>query len=499
MSRLNRSTRRVAGLRVCGVAAIAVLLPGASSLADDASGKLPLSAPVKVLETQPAPPQAEGAMTAQAPRPQPTLPSGKLPQYQFGDNLGPAAASDELQNPKLRFQLALPSRRVLVEAAITIDGGPFRMARESRIEDIIKAAATKPEQVETPEEAAPDPAETTAAEEDAGEDAENPEPSQASTPRYSPADSAAEFVRRYLAATGRAPSTEEVRWLLAERIDGPVLLMLNDNFQRFRAHQRPVFHVLDRDRDGAVSPEELQQAVASFLECDFNRDGIVDALEIAKAADDPRLKNSERSAAGKLIDRGADAAATPDLTLAVSFNTADPTQSTIAVTAAGGALQDAASAAAVNGETITLPLNEAILAFSAVQSQASDQISLGAVNDGYPLLPVIDPNDDGRFTVRELRELVATLQEFDRNRDGWLTADETPPTIRVCFGLGPSVHRELAGIRTVNPPSAAPPVNAPAWFTRSRPGPRHRGDADRACSPAATSCSRACPAWPRRC
>ena len=467
MSRWIDSIRRPAGLRAISIAAtIAVLLPRAGTLADDASGKLPLSAPVKALQAQADPPQPEGPMVPQAQPPQPTLPSGKLPQYQFGDELGAAAASDESQNPKLRFRLALPSRNVLVEAAITIDGRPFRMARESRIEEIIKAATAAPDQEATSDAVAPDPADTTAAQDENGRDAENADTSEPSTPRYSLAHSAAEFVRRYLAATGRAPSPEEVRWLLAERIDGPVLLMLNDNFQRFRANQRPVFDVLDRDRDGAVSREELQQAVASFQECDLNRDGIVAATEIAAAADDPRLKNSQIAAAGRLIDRVTGAAGVPDLTLAVSFNTADPTKSTIAVTAAGGELQTAANAATVNGETITLPLTEAILAFSAVQSQAGDQISLGAVNDGYPLLPVIDLNDDGRFTVRELRGLVAGLQKFDRNKDGGLTADEAPPTIRVCFGLGPCVHRELAGIRSVNPPSAAPTVPAPRWFVR---------------------------------
>jgi hypothetical protein len=58
------------------------------------------------------------------------------------------------------------------------------------------------------------------------------------------------------------------------------------------------------------------------------------------------------------------------------------------------------------------------------------------------------------------------LRQFDRNQDGGLTADETPPTIRVCFGLGPLVHRELAGIRSIPSPSAAPTIQAPAWFTR---------------------------------
>jgi Ca2+-binding EF-hand superfamily protein len=439
-------------------ATIAVLLSAAGGLADDASGELPRTAPVKVIEPQPAPPQPDGPIPPQAPRPQPTLPSGKLPQYQLERE---HLATAELQNARLRFLLALSSKPILVEAVVTIDGRPFRMARESRIEQIIKEANAAPEKkVENTAPVAAAPADNAAQQ----TEGDKPETSSSSTSRYSLATTAAEFVRRYFAATGREPTPEEVRWLLADRIDGPVLLLLNNNFQLFRANQRPVFHVLDRDRDGAISPQELELAVKSFQECDLNRDGIVDATEIAQAADDPRLKGVVQPAAESLIHRATDDAATPDVTLAVSFNTSDPAQSTIAVTALGRDLQH--PAAAVNGETITLPLNNAILAFSAVQYLASDQISLGAVNDGYPLLPELDPNDDGRFTVRELRELIPRLRQFDRDQDSGLTTDEIPPTIRVCFGLGPFVHRELAGIRTVNPPSAAPPVQAPAWFVR---------------------------------
>jgi Ca2+-binding EF-hand superfamily protein len=444
-----------------GIAAIvASLMVSPRALADDARERLPLSARVKVLVATSASEQQAGPpdLPAQE-RPQPTLPSGKLPQYQF--EAEDFAAPAELENAKLRFLLNLPSRPILVEAAIKIDGRPFRMARESRIEEIIKLARAPAEENAAAPEIPAEPAEATAAE----ETAENAEASKTSTPLYSLSSTAAEFVRRYFAATGREPSPDEVRWLLADRIDGPVLLLLNENFQRFRANQRPAFHVLDRDRNGSVSSGELEQAVKSFEECDLNRDGIIAFTEIAQAADDPRLKNVE-PIAGKLIDRRTDAAAAPDLTVAVSFYTAEPAQSTIAITAAGGELQGALAAAAVKGESITLPRNDAILAFSAVQYGDSDQISLGAVNDGYPLLPELDPNDDGRFTVRELRELMPRLRKFDRNQDGGLTADEIPPTIRVCFGLGPFVHRELAGIRTVNPPSAAPAVQAPAWFAR---------------------------------
>jgi Ca2+-binding EF-hand superfamily protein len=445
-----------------------------------------------------AEPSRQNAATLPAPRPQPTLPSGKLPQYRWGLNHGLASSNESLEDPNLTFLLTLPlpSQTILVRAAVTIDGQPFPQARERRIKQILKTAASEPSEAGPP---AQDEDKTDGANEpqDVGAEPSAPE-SEASVPPYALADSAADAVRRYLTATGREALPEEIRWLLSHRIDGPVLLMLNENFQRFRANERPVFQVLDRDRDGAVSAEELQRAVPSIHECDFNRDEIIDYTEIARAAKDPRRQDAHEAATPKLIhgfagasladdpdappiparmdangNRRLDAdelpslhAAEPDLTLAVAFNTADATTSRVTVTAVNDALRDAVAEASVNGETITLPIGGAWVAISAVQAGASDQISLGAVNDGYPLLPVVDPNDDGRFTVRELRELAVRLRRFDRNQDGALTAEEAQPTIRVCFGLGPLVHRELAGVRSVNPRSTPPAVAAPPWFAR---------------------------------
>jgi hypothetical protein len=70
------------------------------------------------------------------------------------------------------------------------------------------------------------------------------------------------------------------------------------------------------------------------------------------------------------------------------------------------------------------------------------------------------------LTVRELRGVPGRLARFDTNHDGSLSADETQAPIRVCFGLGPMVHRELAGIRSVHRAPATPPVSGPEWFVR---------------------------------
>jgi hypothetical protein len=104
--------------------------------------------------------------------------------------------------------------------------------------------------------------------------------------------------------------------------------------------------------------------------------------------------------------------------------------------------------------------------FSAVQAAASDQISLGAVVDGYPLLPSLDPNDDGRFTIRELRELDTRIRRYDTNADDQLTENEAIPPIRVCIGLGPTAHRELAAVRSVVSVAPTEAVEPPEWFVR---------------------------------
>jgi hypothetical protein len=127
---------------------------------------------------------------------------------------------------------------------------------------------------------------------------------------------------------------------------------------------------------------------------------------------------------------------------------------------------DAVPDATIDHLGITLSIAGTPVIFQAVQSAASDQISIGVVNDGYPLLPALDPNDDGRLTLRELRSVPQRLKAFDKNQDGSLSIEETPSPIRICFGLGPIVHRELAGVRSVHRSSASPPTPGPEWFLR---------------------------------
>lgn len=514
---------------------------------------LPLSVPAKVLSTTGDDPASETVQTTMTPgvRPQPTLPGARLPQYQLGHRHRRIPADTELKNPRLRLILALTSRPILIDATITIDGEPYLTARERRIQQILKAAAEpappaalEPSESVTATEAAsvtdtvepnretalsttdqsadesavsetPD-SESTSVPEESSEAPEDAEPeaepvSPPTVPAYRLPETVPERIRRYIAAKGEPVSADEVRWLLTKWIDGPVLLMLSDNFQRFRANQRPVFNVLDVNRDGTISSEEISGAVTAFEKCDFNRNDIIEYTELAKVAADPRLRNSQHAGPGKLIFRIPDAesaiatyqriaaryasaepgaaplvprfdassngrfdpeelavlnAANPDLSFTISFNTSEPAESRIELTAAGPDIGAVGAARKSAAGSISLPIGGTTVSFAAVQSGASDQISIGAVNDGYPMLPVLDPNEDGRFTIRERRGLVKSLQSFDRNRDGRLTREETQATIRICFGLGPLVHRELIALREVNPNSESTVIVGPDWFKR---------------------------------
>ncbi len=461
--------------RLC---ALAVLFCGTFAPLQVAERKLPLESPVKILPA-PAPAPAQPAMSAgpaQRPVVTPTTPGGKLPQYQLGHRQRRIPSNDELQNLSTRFFLALPGSILLVEATVTIDELPFPAVREQRVQRLLKDVVAD----------------------------------SSVTPDESPV---VDRLRQSIGVTGEAPSADEVRWVLSNCVDGPTLLLLKDVFQRFRAYQRPEVVILDRDRDGTVSAAEIESAVRSFQECDLNRDGIIQFTENARAAADVRditlavparlitlLPDAATAPAAfqRLVDAGRSLKDRPaalarfdhngngrfdadelavlrtspaDLSLKIAFNSKAPDKSRLALTAVAAEFAEAVQRATVDHLGITLSIAGAAVNFQAVQAAAGDQgpgdqISIGAVDDGYPLLPDLDLNDDGRLTVRELREVPARLNRFDRNHDGSLSPDETRAPIRVCFGLGPMVHRELAGIRSVHrhPETSAPA--GPEWFVR---------------------------------
>ncbi len=437
-------------------AAVAIALAGRLAAQETA---FPITVAAKALASQDTT-APDAAMPMQQPAVrlvEPTMPGGKLPQYQLGHRQRDRLTQAHRDTGTLLLSIALPDRELLIRATITIDGEPFPTARRRRIEQLLASNQLS----DGPSVSGNLPSELSAT-----PDADDDQPPKIA--EYRMTTDSAELLHRYAAAMSHPISADEARWLLANWGDGPELLLLNNHFQSFRADQRPVFHLLDRNRDGAISSDELAMAVQSFQQCDFNHDGIINALEIERAAEDPRGPGSHQSGVRtvQLLSLIADSRGEPDLEFMIEFDSKDNEKSKLTlVSTAPGLNVELKNRSQIPG-TITLQMDQHPVAISAVQRTPSDQFSVGAVVDGYPLLPVIDPNNDGKFTVRELRSLIAHLRTFDTDGDGQLTMDETAATTRICFGLGPTVHRELANLRDVSVTETADRVKPPEWFVR---------------------------------
>ncbi len=459
-----------------------------------------------------------------------TLPAERLPQYQMGYQRSDFLSQAANEKGEIRFVLASSTviekvgRPLLIRMTVRIDGKAFTTTRGQKSKALLSSLeAPEKDDVEERIEPSDSNPHTGADEqrESIGVDAESDQQSvrevednskseddvtvqPATEPAYQLTTDPKEMMRRYTAAIGENVSEVEASWLLAHWTDGPVLLLLHPYFQSFRANERPAYQVLDRDRDGTISTGELASAVESFQKCDANRDDIVDVLEIAKAAEAMRDENAISFASSPLLLLLADlegiaqddpaphepalfavfkpfdtdqngqiqrseietlARQSPDIDLIADFDTQKEAESKLTLVSVSPELQ-ATIDTPTTIDGINVAMGETTLNFSAVQGSATAQVSLGAVVDGYPLLPLLDPNDDGRFTIRELRQLDQRLRQFDVDGDGQLTPQEAQSPIRVCIGLGAIVHRELASVRAIRQRVQAKTVSGPEWFAR---------------------------------
>ena len=510
------------------------VLAGLTLTSCHAAAQEKLSVPVQLLSL----PRAQATAVTEPPQ---VTPAARMPQYQLHRTDAGTVVNPE--SPSIRFLLATPEQLLLVEAMVTIDGQPFSQPREQRIQKIMSfindpeafrnaeakalpAAAsapgiqtpvdapsvTPPEPLPKPVEAEASSTETPAAikEESPADDStkETPEePVVEAVPKYQSPATIYDRIERSMKATGTKPSAQEIRWMLANLIDGPVLLYLNDNFQRIRAEQQPLFSVLDLNRDKVVSADEVASAVKSLEACDLDRNDVVESTEIAKIANDPRNWGVETRAShplvlrldhathfsnliprlcglygegqstdaiqavdsnqnGKLDDdeRQSLIERPADLVLGLDLNTQDPTLSRFSVVSGSDQLKPVIETAVCSTNSILLTFSQCALELSSVQGAEPDQISIGAVNDGYAMLPELDPNGDGRFTIRERRTLVDRLKPFDRDGDSSIAANEMFPTYRLCLGLGPHIHEPLSVLRRSSS-QAFPAAPAPDWFT----------------------------------
>lgn len=466
---------------------------------------LPISTSVRTVRSVSAPETPAGVLSA-APLPAAppvTLPGERLPQYQISNYQSEVFQKTLDADRGIRFLLNTSGivealgRPLLIRARYQIDGQWYDQWRHQQAEALVTASGD----VEVSDSEAVSGSESVQASAADGQPPidESPIDEPPTESEYQLARDPDEIARRYAAAIGGEVSKNEADWLLSQWIEGPQVLRLHPYFQSFRGAQRPAFVVLDRDSDGVLSNAELETAVASLKRCDANRDDIVDVTEISRTAGalqpsigetpvpPPLLtllfewegitrEHSPRYADCKDFDQNQDGTLDavdieslltrgPDLDILIEFQSERTDEAKLSVLAVGEAVKSQVSLKN-SDDAISVVLEDITLDVTAVQEGDSTQVSLGAVVDGYPLLPSLDPNNDGRLTLRELRQLGDRLDAFDRDHDGQLTRAETQPPIRLCFGRGAVVHRELAAIRVLHETDALTPVVGPDWFIR---------------------------------
>ena len=362
-------------------------------------------------------------------------------------------------DPTVRVLLALPNQLLLVQLEVTIDGQPFPSVRSNRVQKLV---------ADETQESWPDQ------------------------------------LRKYVESTQRDITAKEAGWLLHQWGNGTPLMLLSENFERSRASQSPVRDVLDRNADSVIDVQEYSDSVGVLRRCDTNQNGVVELEEIQKAASSMVAKKNVWSPPELMIPIRSYASlghSVQRLTAYAKQQSADSllkslsrfdqnSDGRISVEEFDSLMatpidmrikigfKEGAGQATISGEAnttwkrqqsmVSTQFAGAEIQFAAVTSgSSSDQISIGIVSDGYPIAPLLDQNEDGRLTERELRQIPDRLAILDQNNDRQLTKDELKPVVRFAVGYGLCVQDYLGTVRSVVQPNeseSTPRKPAPDWF-----------------------------------
>jgi Ca2+-binding EF-hand superfamily protein len=104
-----------------------------------------------------------------------------------------------------------------------------------------------------------------------------------------------------------------------------------------------------------------------------------------------------------------------------------------------------------------------------LRAKAAGSVASLSVVDHGRLFDLLDPDGDGRLSVREERRAVSLLDRLDRNGDGFLGKDEIPHSYFATFVRGPVDTTPFPGGMVANsspaqpPGSGSTPVRGPLW------------------------------------
>jgi EF hand len=428
-------------------------------------------------------------------------------------------------NPWLRFLLLGPTRPLVIDVAVYVDGKPYADGRETWIDEALSDKQAAPDAPAEP--AAPPagdvPSPNTAALDTKPTQPESTEPKAkkvvatvqsepmvAAQVRHAP--TMRERLQRYLATAGPTVDRKAIRWLIAEWGFGPPLVVMDSSLSWQRATTAPLLAYLDSDRDGALSAAEIAQVDNLLHRADFNADDVVEESEIRRQNDAPPVipfatghplvvlldvaddVDALAAEVARIYGMGAEqfrqlARGGAGVTLRVDFRGDAKTPAGVALLGVGPEFAGVADAVTASADVIALDLGAEYIEFSAAQGEigtksdenvGTRQIAVGAAFDGNPLMRLVDRDQDHRLTLRERREIGGLLAALDRDDDGQIAAAEMPIPIRFAVTLGPQVHALLAqasgAARAIAPRET---LAAPSWFAsmdRNGDGDLSRGE-----------------------
>ncbi len=419
-------------------------------------------------------------------------------------------ADVDRNDPRVRVLLATPGGPMIVELLVSVDGRSFRATREEWIDAALAAAEPAADTEVEPSQSVTETGDA--------EDADEPsEPAGVSAETHEQSG-AQRRLRRYVRHSRIDVERDEARWLLAQWVPGPALLQLREDFAAERASFAPLWAMLDENGDRQLSQEEIGSATARLRARDDNEDDWVDLAELtagrpavvrawrppslgtvlSDATDWNRMRHqwaglygpeSGRSASPLLLRILGDLGVAPvaslsadhlkrltevpaDVVVRVDLGTNDGTETGVAVMQLSEPLRSVEETPATSEQAIVLRGEGCVIELAAAQppwdndaaNGGNGQISVGTVQDGSPLLRMVDADGDRRLSLREIESIPAMLDGLDANGDDDVSAGEVPIPIRLMVTLGPHAHDMLKSPSASAFVARPTKVTAPDWF-----------------------------------
>ncbi len=415
-------------------------------------------------------------------------------------------------DPRVRLLLATPGGPIIVELLVSVDGRSFRAAREEWIDEALASADPAGDPAAGSNSESSQPA-TDTQDTDGADEPSEPAGVSAETHEQS---GARRRLRRYVRHSRIDVERDEARWLLAQWAPGPALLQLREDFAAERASFAPLWAILDVNGDHRLSREEVTSTTVRLWARDKNEDDWVDLAELT-ADRSPAVQYWRPRSLGTVLSDATDwnqirrqwadlygpesgrsenplllrilrdlgvtdlaslsadhlkrlAEVPADVVVRVDLGTNAEAETGVAVTQLSEPLRSVEETPATSEQAIVLRVDGCAIELAAAQppnaaaSNWNGQISLGTVQDGSPLLRMVDADGDRRLSLGEIEEVSAILDELDANGDGDISATEVPIPIRLMVTLGAHAHGMLktpsASAFTARPAK----VPAPDWF-----------------------------------